>query len=364
MGVNTLKISNKQPVMQAKVQKNSEKTSAETFQVIRADEYKGSIADHNMVKDADLSTYTKVFGGVGAAAGSFVGNIAMPVTGGLAGAYAGGALGGLIGGPVGRVAGKIIGGLAGAYGGAKLHLKTMVGKEIGGRIGGAAGHAFGLVAKALNIPLRSDRIEETKDYSFDKMTTHLNSTSYTNHPRISKEEAKEFMSKLKAGDIVLVNDEACTIFSLLIVAVDGKADFNHALLYAGDGKTIESRTVTGGVAEGDLMDVLSHKHHAVAVRPHYDPPEKQAGDVVDAARDKIGVSYDYLFGMGDSSMYCSEVVYKSVKEGAPQIEFQKRPLITKEVVLPGDLMRTTQADVIAETGKDSTLFNSYLAKFV
>jgi uncharacterized protein YycO len=220
-----------------------------------------------------------------------------------------------------------------------------------------------MVAKALRVPLRSDHIQETKNYSYDKMTTHLGDTHYSSHERISEKDADNFMSKIKPGDIVLANDESGTIFSIIIAAADGKADFNHALLNAGNGVTIESRTVTDGVAEGDMKKVLMSKHHVVAVRPHYES-DKQAQEVVDAARGMIGTKYDYRFRMGDNSMYCSEVVYKAVGKGAPEIHFEKRPLITREVILPGDLLRTKQADVVAEIGKDNTLFNSYMAKFI
>jgi uncharacterized protein YycO len=359
-----MNISDKMPLSQTNMKKTSGPVPEKTNLPVQADQYKGSIEEHHPVKGADLSTYRKVFGATGAATMAFAGNIAVPLGFGAAGFFAGEALGSAIGGSVGAIAGKIAGGLIGAFAGAKIHGKTLIGREIGGRVGGVLGDAMGLFAKALKIPLRSDLVEETKNYSYSNMTDLLGTTKHTNHPHISEKEADDFMSKLKPGDMVLVNDEACTIFSLIIVAVDGKADFNHALLYEGDGKTIESRTVTGGVAEGNLKEVLGHKHHAVAIRPRYEPPEKQAADVVDAAKDKIGVKYDYKFKMGDNAMYCSEVVYKAVKEGAPQIDFQKRPLITREVVLPGDLLRTSQADVVAEVGKDSTLFNSYLAKFV
>jgi uncharacterized protein YycO len=331
---------------------------------IQADKYQGSIGEHHLVRGADLSTYKKVFGAIGAANLAFASHIAMPAGFAAAGAAIGGIVGAVLGGPVGGVVGKIAGGLAGAYVGGKIQAKTLIGRQAGGRLGGMAGDVMGVFARALKIPLRSDHIEETKDYSYDRMKTHLGDTKHTSHSPISKAEAEDFMKKLKPGDMVLTNDEACTTFSLLIVAVDGKADFNHALLYAGDGKTIESRTVTHGVAEGDLINVLTHKHHAVAVRPRFDPEEQQSKDTVQAGRDMIGTKYDFLFGMGDDSMYCSEVVYKAVKKGAPQVDFKKRPLITKEVVLPGDLLRTTQADVVAEVGKDNTLFNSYLAKFV
>lgn len=331
---------------------------------IQADQFKGTITPYHWVKGADLDTYKKVFGAAGAANMAFASNILMPAGFGAAGYYAGEALGTMIGGPIGGLVGKIAATLVGAYAGMKLQGKTLIGRKVAGRLGGTVGELMGLFARALKVPLRSDHIEETKNYSYDRMKDLLGTTTHTNHPHIGDKEADEFIAKLKPGDLVLVNDEACTVFSMLIVAVDGKADFNHAILYTGDGKTIESRTKTSGVAEGNLKDVLLHKHHAVAIRPHYDPPEKQAADVVAAGKSMIGIKYDFKFKMGDNAMYCSEVVYKAVKKGAPQINFKTRPLITREVILPGDLLRTTQADVITEVGKDNTLFNSYLAKFV
>jgi len=328
---------------------------------VPAEQYKGSINEHHLVKGADLPTYRRVFGALGAANFAFASHFAMAGGFATAGAIIGGAVGALLG-PAGAIIGKVAGGAAGAYAGTKLQGKTLIGRKLAGRLGGLVGDAFGCVAKALRIPLRSDHIEETKNYSYETMKTHLGDTNYTSHPRISEKQADEFISRLKPGDIVLTNDEACTIFSLLIVAADGKADFNHAILYEGDGKTLESRTITHGVAEGNLKEVLQHKHHAVAVRPRYEDGQQEA--TVEAGKGMIGTKYDYLFGMGDNSMYCSEFVYKAVKKGAPQVSFKKRPLITKEVVLPGDLLRTKQADVVAEAGRDNTLFNSFMAKFV
>jgi hypothetical protein len=330
---------------------------------LQADQYKGSIEEHHWVRGSALSTYKKVGGAVGAATMAFSSHFALAGGFGTAGAVIGGVLGTMVAGPIGGIVGKVAGSLVGAYAGVKLQAKTGIGRKIAGRIGGAMGEMLGVVAKALKIPLRSDHIEETKNYSHETMKSHLGTTKYTSHPHINKQDAEKFIAQLKPGDIVLTNDEACTIFTLLIVAAGGKGDFNHAILHTGDGKTIESRTVTHGVAEGDLRDVLLHKHHAVAVRPRFEPAS-QADDTVKAGKSMIGTKYDFLFGMGDDSMYCSEVVYKAVREGAPQIDFKKRPLITKEVILPGDLLRTNKADVIAEVGKDTPLFNAYMAKFV
>ncbi|MCE1246701.1 MAG: hypothetical protein LWY06_08660 [Firmicutes bacterium] len=330
---------------------------------IQADKFKETPSDYQWVSGADLSTYKKVCSATGAASLSIAGHIAMPVGFGAAGAVIGGIAGAFVGGPVGAIAGKVIGGAAGAYAGVKVQAATEIGKKIGARMGHFAGKVLGLFAKTLGIPLRSDHIEETKNYSYDKMITHLDDSHYSNHARISEKDALAFMDKIKPGDIVLTNDESGTLFSIIVGAVDGKADFNHALLNAGNGKTIESRTVTDGVAEGDMKTVLMSKHHAIAIRPHY-TSDSEAQDVVDAARGMIGTKYDFRFRMGDDSMYCSEMVFKAVKKGAPEIQFHKRPLITREVILPSDFLRTKKADVVAEAGKDNSIFNAYLARFV
>ena len=343
------------------VKGNVKKAAPKQKLPVQADKFESSPPGHTWVKGADVSTYKKVFGAMGAATGAFASHIALLGSFGAVGSAIGGIAGAMIAGPVGAVAGKVIGGAVGTVAGGYVQAKTMAGRKVGGRLGAIAGKAMALVAKALKIPLRSDHIEDTKNFDYDKMKTRLGDINYTSHPTISEKDAEKFVSQLKPGDMVVTNDEACTIFSLIIVAANGKADYNHAILYQGDGKTIESRTVTDGVAEGDLKEVLSHKHHAVAIRPHYE--DGQGKKVVEAGRGMIGTKYDFRFRMGDNSMYCSEVVYKAVKSGAPQVGFKTRPMITREVVLPGDLLRTSQADVVAEVGRDSTLFNSYMAKF-
>ncbi|MBI3925864.1 MAG: hypothetical protein HY319_10015 [Armatimonadetes bacterium] len=320
---------------------------------VRADQYRGSVPEHHPVDGADLATYRRVYGACGAAAGSFLSHIAVLGAGAAAGAA--------LASPLGTVA-AVAGGLAGAYAGVKLQAKTLVGRQIGGRVGAVLGDAAGRVAHAFGAPLRSDLVEETTGFSYGAMTTALGTTRYTNHPYVDPLEARDFADKLQPGDIVLTNDEACTEFSLLIAAVNGNADFNHALLYAGDGKVLESRTVTDGVAQGDLIEVLSHKHHAIAIRPHYREEEARAS--VDAGRSLLGRGYDFRFRFGNDALYCSEFVYEALKQGAPSIEFQPRPLLTRSVILPGDFLRTSGADVVAETGTDTSLFNSYLAKFV
>ncbi len=320
---------------------------------VPAREYKGSVEQSHWVHDAPLETYVKTCAGVSAAAFSLASHALM--VGG--GAWAGAAVGGAIGGPIGA----LVGGAVGAFGAFKLQTKTLVGRKLGGRAGAAVGAAAAPLLKAAGMPLRSNHIHETQNFSYAAMVSKLGTTEYTSHPHISAADADKFIAQLQPGDIVLTNDEACTIFSLLCAAVDNKADFNHALLYTGDGKTIESRTVTNGVAPGDLRKVLQEKHHAVAIRPRYEQGQAQA--TVDAAGKMIGIPYDYKFRPTNAAMYCSEMVEDAVSQGAPQVKFDTHKVFGRQVVLPGDFVHSDQADVVAEVGADRTLFDSYLAKF-
>ncbi len=320
---------------------------------VPARDYRGSVEPSHWVHEADLETYTRACAGVGAASFALASHVLMLG----AGAWAGSALGSAIGGPIGA----LVGGAAGAYGAFKLQSKTLIGRQLGGRAGAALGALAAPLVQKAGIPLRSNHVHETRNFSYSEMVKKLGTTQYTSHPHISATEADAFIAQLQPGDIVLTNDEAATTFSLLCAAVDSKADFNHSLLYIGNGKTIESRTVTAGVAEGDMKSVLMKKHHAISIRPHYQTGQAQA--VIDAARAMIGVPYDYKFRMGNEAMYCSELVQKAVKAGAPQVTFDRWSVIGREVILPGDFVRTGQADVVAEAGVDRGLFDSYLAKF-
>lgn len=328
---------------------------------IPADQYQGSVPTHDWVSGADAATYRRVYGALGAASGAFASHLAL-----VGGAAAAGAILGTMvpfGGALVHVLTGVAGGAAGAYLGAKLQGKTLLGRHLGGRMGGLLGGLAGTVASAVGIPLRSDHIEETRSYSYREMTSLLGTTKHSAHPRLSGPDIDGFMAALKPGDMIVTNDESSTIWAVLIGLVDRKADFTHAILYAGNGKTLESRTVTKGVAEGDLRKVLAAKHHAVAIRPRYTSPA-QADAAVKAGYDMVGKPYDFKFKWGDDSLYCSEFVHNAVQQAAPHVTFEKRAAIGRLVVLPGDLLRTKQADVVAEVGRDTTLYNAYLAKFV
>lgn len=322
---------------------------------VQADSFQQRMAESHPVRGADLQTYRTTLAGCGAAVGAFGSHF---VAAGL-GIWAGAALAGALGfGPIGAV----VGGAIGAAAAVKVQFKTWMGREVGARLGAIAGDFAGKGAFAAGIPLPSHLVETTRNFSYTGMREVLDDVSHNSHPRISPAEAQAFVAALQPGDVVLTNDEASTPFALATLILTGRGcDFTHGIVHTGNGKTVEAR-MKGGVQRGDLISVLTQKHHAVALRPHYLPG--QADATVAAAEAMIGKPYDFKFKMGNDSFYCSEAVYETLKTGAPQLQFQSRPVLNREVIVPSDLLRTKDADVVAEAGVGRTMFDAYLAKLV
>lgn len=228
------------------------------------------------------------------------------------------------------------------------------------RLGAVAGAVAGGMCWLTRIPLLSTHVETARNFSYGEMTKVAGNMNHSGRANIGLAEAKEFISRLQPGDIILTNDEASTPFATATLLATGKADFTHGIVYQGDGRTIEAR-MKDGVQEFSLEEVLLSKHHAIAIRPHY--TEGQANAVIEAAREQIGQKYDFKFGFESPGYYCSELVDHSVAQGAPQVEFKHRKILGKEVVFPADLLRTAQADVVAEAGIGHGFFDAFMSKF-
>ena len=319
----------------------------------RPDSYQMNLSERKWGRDYDNVTYRRTFANAGAAIGGFLSHFAALGAGAMLGVSVGGAVGGVLG--------AVVLGGAGAYAGAKLQGTTLWGRSLLSKAGAAVGNVAGRLAGMVGVPLRSDLVETASRFHIKTLNEYGANMSYTGHPGIPAAEGEAFIAKLQPGDIILTGDERSTPFATVTHLVTGRSDFTHAILYQGEGKTIEAK-MENGVIEGNLETVLLGKQHAIAIRPDYEPG--QADQVLAAGREQLGKKYDFRFKQGNDSYYCSEAVYAAMQKGAPQVEFQTRHLLGRQLVIPNDLLYTHDAGVVAEAGVGRSYLDRLMGKYI
>lgn len=312
-------------------------------------------------RDYDNETYRRTYANAGAAIGGFLSHFAALGAGAFGGVTLGGTLGAAVGGGLGATIGSVVGGIGGAVAGAKLQGTTLWGRALLSKAGAAVGNVAGRLAGIVGIPMRSDLVETASRFHIPTLNAHGAEMDYTGHACIQKADAQAFIAKLQPGDVILTGDERSTPFMTVTQLVTHRSDFTHAILYQGEGKTIEAK-MENGVREGELESVLLGKQHAVAIRPDYQ--DGQAGKVIEAGRELLGKKYDFKFKQGNDSYYCSEAVNAAVKKGAPDLSFRERHFLGRAITIPNDMLYTDKGRVAAEVGMGRSYLDCLMGKYI
>lgn len=114
---------------------------------------------------------------------------------------------------------------------------------------------------------------------------------------------------IQVGDILNSHESGRPTSALI------KGDYDHSVIYIGNGKIIEAvgdkkdsdGTNIGGVREVDLIKWLYQVKFVAVIRP--DLPKYIRDAAGKNAPKFVGIGYDYIFNFGSEKIYCSELPY-------------------------------------------------------
>lgn len=255
----------------------------------------------------------------------------------------GGALAGSVAGPIGMVVGASLG-LLGAN-------KALVAGQLDKRAAKAANTLTKAVVEHTNLKPMNPKAWERDLKSGVQV--------------VDEKKFQEFVDNLQPGDMLVGSSESSLLFQS-ITAVTGVGAYNHGMLYSGDKMIVESvannRLRNNGVREYSLEDKKESYSAWLAIRPDYS--EGQNEKAVAFAQAQIGKQYDWPARMDNDLYGCAELVFDSVKAGAPDMGLKtERFFGLRDYVSPQGLLDVPGSNVVGELGVTRGLIPTYLARY-
>ena len=175
----------------------------------------------------------------------------------------------------------------------------------------------------------------------------LSKPLYSNYPEITEDKKQKILDSLQPGDIILETN-ANYPFWLFMEKLAGDSDYSHAAIYEGNDIMIESTSDDNniGVIRTDLKEYLHGRMAIKIIRPDY-KSEEDIKATLDSARSKIGTPYDASFDYaGDETLFCSELVAKSLKAMPSQMKLNTQNIMGREMILPGDFQKLENSKIV------------------
>ncbi len=307
------------------------------------------------------SDTAKVFGTQGAAAGSLLGRLTiLPAAGAVGLATLGSKLLPGAGGWVGGVVGALVG--LGLEFGSDITKTPQVGHIVGGMVGGVAGFATGkaLASVGLNPRVSPDLASDSQTFSLKSLPGRLLRPDYTSHEKLGDEVYQEIMEFIQPGDVVVTTQNADQRTEALQWVLEGKGNWVHGTIYAGDGLVYDSNSYLDGVTQRPLRQNLAVSERVRIIRPQYAEGEAEA--TIQAAESVLGNGYSVPKNLSEGPTYCTGAVYNALRKGAPSVKVEHAErfglqLATGDSLGEGD-------DMVEIYSNGSSLKSNYRSKFV
>ncbi len=293
----------------------------------------------------------KVFGAAGAAIGSNVGKATLPLGLGVAA----GAIASSLFGPVGIAAFAAVG----IAGGIIAEKKSHAGKYAGGMAGGAVGVMAGNAAEKINYTPSENLASATQNFSLKTLFAKLKDLNYTSSEPISPKEKEAVKQIIQPGDILITNEDSEFKFEFIEKAIGLSGNWVHGALVKDKNTIIEM--VASGYREVPIDVSLNENEHIMVLKPQYKNPQ-EIEKTIQSAQQHVGKPYDSKMSLkSDDKLYCTELIYKSLKDGAPAIRIEPKSLFGFKAIAPDKIIESPDIQTAFSTG--SSLLHNYLHKF-